>query len=148
MERVKELLRIFRNALAFCYSWLVICSLAVTFLLGKDALSVAYLVKLFVLCVWAAFSFVLCFRTEKMQQRGFIFSLSCFYIMFIPVEIALFYLMHLFKGVGSIAAWILFFALIAAMYIVSLLIDHIVMKKKALSYTRKLTEYIGNQSGD
>ena len=145
MERVKELLINFRNAVAFSYSWLVICCLAVTLISGKDTLDAGFLLKLLVLCIWASFSFVICFRTQKMQKKGFIFSLSCFYIMFIPAEIGLFYLMGIFKGAGSPAAWIVFIAIIAVMYIVSLIIDNMIMKKNAVDYTRKLTEYINNK---
>ena len=145
MERVKELLINFRNAVAFCYSWLVICCLALTLLSGKDALGAGFLLKLLVLCIWAAFCFVLCFRTQRMQKRGFIFSLSCFYVMFIPVEIGLFYMMGIFKGAGSPAVWIIFVVIIAVMYIVSLIIDNIIMKKNAVNYTQKLTEYIKNK---
>ncbi len=145
MERVKELLINFRNAVAFSYSWLVICCLAVTLISGKDTLDAGFLLKLLVLCIWASFSFVICFRTQKIQKKGFIFSLSCFYIMFIPAEIGLFYLMGIFKGAGSPAAWIIFLTIIAVMYIVSVLIDNTIMKKDAVDYTRKLTEYIKNK---
>lgn len=65
--------------------------------------------------------------------------------MFIPAEIGLFYLMGIFKGAGSAAAWIVFIAIIAVMYIASLIIDNMIMKKNAVDYTRKLTEYINNK---
>lgn len=142
MERVKELLIYFRNAVAFGYSWLVICVLVVALLTGQDVMSVDFLLKLLVLCLWAAFCFVLCFRGRRITQRGFIFSLSCFYILFVPVEVALFYMTGLFKGTGSIGVWIVFGAIVVSTYITSLLIDMIVMRKKAVSYTQKLEEYI------
>ena len=71
-------------------------------------------------------------------------SLTCFYIMFIPAEIGLFYLMGIFKGPGSPAAWIIFLTMIAVMYIISVLIDNTIMKKDAVDYTQKFTEYIKN----
>jgi len=53
--------------------------------------------------------------------------------------------MGIFKGPGSPAAWIIFLTIIAVMYIVSVLIDNTIMKKDAVDYTRKLTEYIKNK---
>ena len=53
-----------------------------------------------------------------------------------------FNLMGIFQRGGSSAAlWIIFFSVIGVLYITSLVIDKIVMKKKGEDYTQKLREY-------
>ena len=79
------------------------------------------------------------------------YSVSCFCLLYHNLEhpnhtpLGLFYLMGIFKGPGSPAAWIIFLTIIAVMYIVSVLIDNTIMKKDAVDYTRKFTEYIKNK---
>ena len=54
--------------------------------------------------------------------------------------------MGIFQRGGSGAAlWIIFFSVIGVLYITSLVIDKIVMKKKGEDYTQKLREY--NRAG-
>lgn len=144
-ERIKELLIFMRNGLAFAFSWLVICSIVVSLLSGNESITVAFLIKTFVLCLWGVITFVVCFKNRSVQKKGFIFSLTLFYILFIPVEIAMFYLMGIFTGKGNIYAWLVFGGIVIAAYIISLLIDMIIMKRDAKVYTEKMNEYIRNQ---
>ena len=72
------------------------------------------------------------------------FSLTIFYILFIPVEILMFYLMGIFQTAGGAGLWIIFAVIVVAMYIISAVIDSIVMKKKSEDYTKKLLEYKNN----
>ena len=140
---IRNVLANLRDGVAFAYSWLVICVLAISLINGTDTLSVSFLLKLLVLCIWGALSFVVCFRTKALTKRGFIFSLTCFYVMFIPAEILMFYLMGIFEGSGSLILWVIFFTIIILMYIISLIIDVLIMRKKAVEYTEKLDAYKG-----
>ena len=142
MERVKEIFIYIRNGLSFLFTWLVICSVILTVAGGNDTISVSYIVKLFVLCLWAVISFTLCFINTRMQKKGFIFSLTLFYILFIPAEIAMFYLMGIFNGRGNKIMWGIFAVVVILMYLAAVLIDYLIMKKKAAEYTQKMHDYV------
>ena len=113
--------------------------------MGNEFIKVSLLVKIFVLCLWGVISFAICFRNHGIRKKGFIFSLTAFYVLFIPVEIAMFYFMGLFDSRGSIASWITFGLIVAGAYAVSVLTDFLVMKKKTAVYTEKLNEYVANR---
>ena len=55
----------------------------------------------------------------------------------------MFYLMGIFEGSGSLSLWVIFFTIIILMYIISLIIDVLIMRKKAVEYTEKLDAYKG-----
>ena len=143
MEDIKKLLIYFRNALAFSYSWLVLCSAIAAGMLGTGnaTISVSFLLKLLLLCAWASFTFVFAFCTKFMKKKGFVFCLTVFFLLFIPVEVLMFYLMGIFVGIGTPALWITLGASVVASYVSCLLIDVIVMRKRAREYTAKLKEY-------
>ena len=143
MEKVKKLMIIIRNGIAFIYSWLVICVIIVSLIVGQEIISVSFLLKLLALSSWAAICFAVCFRNQILQKKGFIFSLTAFYILFIPIEILMFYLMRIFQKGGTPVLWIYFFIIIITFYIISVLIDFMVMRKRAEVYTKKLREYNG-----
>ncbi|MCR4649218.1 MAG: hypothetical protein K5776_09090 [Lachnospiraceae bacterium] len=139
---MKKMLIYMRNGFTFSYSWLVICSIIVSLISGKEFISTAFLLKILALSAWASVSFTVCFLNPKVNKKGFIFSLTLFYILFIPAEIAMFYLMGIFvSGQGSPVFWTIFIAIVVATYVLSLLIDLIIMRKKAGIYTQKLNEY-------
>lgn len=144
MEGLKIFLKGIRDAVAYCFSWLVICVILVSLLAGNDIVTVSFLIKLFMLCLWGAISFTICFRNKTFAKKGFMFSLTIFYILFIPVEILMFYLMGIFQTAGGAGLWIIFAVIVVAMYIISAVIDSIVMKKKSEDYTKKLLEYKNN----
>ena len=145
MEGLKIFLKGIRDAVAYCFSWLVICVMLVSLLAGNDIVTVSFLIKLFILCLWGAISFTVCFRNKAFAKKGFMFSLTIFYILFIPVEILMFYMMGIFQSTGSPGLWIIFAVIVVGMYIVSAVIDSIVMKKKSEDYTKKLLEYNDNK---
>ena len=62
-------------------------------------------------------------------------------MLFLPVELIMFYAMGIFRGRGSILFWLIFGGIIAIMYVVSLLIDLVIMNRRAADYTAKLEEY-------
>ncbi|MBQ9489085.1 MAG: hypothetical protein IKO03_07085 [Lachnospiraceae bacterium] len=136
-----ELLKNFRDGVAYSFAWLVLCVIMMACALGNEAISVSFLLKLLVLCLWASLSFVISFRVPKIRKRGFMVSLTCFYLLFLPVEIFLFYAMGIFQGTGSPVLWITFVAIVFGAYLLSLMIDAIVMKRKAVEYTKHLENY-------
>ena len=140
MENFKRLLVLFRNALAFSFAWLVLCVSLVS-LFGDGNLTAQFLLKVFALCAWGSVSFVFSFFTDFMKKKGFIFCLTVFFLLFIPVEVLMFYFMGIFVGVGTPVMWILLGSLIAVSYVGCILIDVFVMRKRAKEYTAKLMEY-------
>ena len=155
MEDIKKLFIYFRNALAFSYSWLVLCYALAGFVLTciplhysgfYPALGVDTLLKLFLLCVWGSACFVFAFFTKLMRKRGFIFDLTVFFILFIPVEVLMFYWMEIFSGKGLASFWLFFGIIVISCYIAAILIDVLVMRKRAKTYTEKLIEYNSRKS--
>lgn len=138
---MKEILCNLRDAIAYSFTWLVICVIAATLCGGNETIRVSFLLKLLALCAWGAISLVVSFRIPKIRNKGFMFSLTCFYVLFLPVEIILFYAMGIFQGSGNLILWLLFAGIIVATYVISLLIDVMIMKRRAIIYTSKLEEY-------
>ena len=142
MERVKDMLCSLRDGMAYVFSWLVICCVVLSLVSGNKEISVMFLIKLFALCLWGVISFIVCFRNEKVQKKGFVFSLTLFFVLFIPAEIIMFYAMGIFSGKGNTGAWFVFGSIIVLTYLISLLVDHFVMKRNAEIYTQKMMEYV------
>ena len=140
MEEFKRLLVIFRNALAFSFAWLVTCVMLAS-LAGDGTITSVFLLKVLALCAWGSLCFVFSFCTKFMKKKGFVFSLTIFFLLFIPVEVLMFYFMGIFTGIGTPALWITLGAVILASYILCILIDVLVMRKRAREYTAKLKEY-------
>ena len=141
MEDIKKLLVYFRNALAFSFAWLVLCAVAVSAVGGADNIKIDFLLKLVALCVWGSASFVFAFFTRFMRKRGFVFDLTIFFVLFIPVEILMFYWMNIFSGAGTVILWTILGIFVLICYITCILIDVFVMKKRSKVYTDKLMEY-------
>ena len=155
MEDIKKLLVYFRNALAFSYSWLVLCSALVGILYaGLDfRVAVGYsikcetLLKLLAFCAWGSACFVFAFFSKIMKKRGFLFDLTIFFILFVPVEILMFYWMDLFQGAGTVKMWIILGIFILICYIACIIIDVCIMRKRSKVYTDKLMEYNSKKKG-
>ena len=147
MGRFKEVFIYSRNSLALVFSWLIICTIIYGAISGMESVTIAFLWKVLLLSLWAVISFSVCFKIPRLQKKGFIFQLTCFYLMFIPVEIGLFYYMGMFNMAGSFMTWIIFVALVIVSYLISLIIDFIVMRRRAVLYTQKINDYVsGNKS--
>lgn len=144
MEEFKTYLKYFRNALAFSYSWLVFCYALIGYLVINSGVSFEFLLKLAVLCIWGSAAFVFAFFTKFMRKRGFIFCLTIFFLLFVPVEILMFYWMKVFSGAGTAMLWLMLGIIIVVFYVISVLIDLLVMRKRAKTYTDKLMEYKSN----
>lgn len=140
MEDIKKLLVYFRNALAFSFAWLVLCVVLAS-LAGDGNITSVFLLKVLALCSWGSLCFVFSFCTKFMKKKGFVFCLTVFFLLFIPVEVLMFYLMGIFVGIGTPALWITLGAIVVASYVSCILIDVFVMRKRAREYTAKLKEY-------
>jgi len=138
---MKEYLKNFRDASAYVFSWLMICVLVLSLINGSENIKVTFLIKLLGFCLWSSASFVAAFQSSFMKKKGFIVQLTFFYVLFVPAEIIFFYSMGLFSGAGNMTSWIVFFVIIALLYVLALVIDVFIMKKQAVSYTEKLEEY-------
>jgi hypothetical protein len=138
---VKRMLTVFRNTLAFSYAWTVLCSAVIVWGLGGGSLSVGFLFKLLALCAWGSACFAGCFFNSLFDKKGFIFCLTLFYILFLPVEIFIYYSMGLFVGGGSPLVWIIFWASVISLYMTAILIDRLIFKRRGAEYTQKLKEY-------
>jgi len=141
MDGIKGKLICLRNGFSFTFSWLVICSIIVALAGKHDLISVSFLLKLIVFCLWGSISFTLCFASNKLQKKGFIFQLTLFFIMCVPAEILLFYVTGIIQDDKNIIMWIIFFALVVLSYVACILIDFLIMKKRASVYTEKMNEY-------
>ena len=157
MEDIKKLLVYFRNALAFSYSWLVLCCALIGYAGTQiplyysgvyPALRVDVLLKIFLLCAWGSACFVFAFFTKIMKKRGFLFDLTIFFILFVPVEILMFYWMDLFRVAGTVKMWIILGVFILICYIACIIIDVCIMRKRSKVYTDKLMEYNSKKQAD
>ena len=81
-----------------------------------------------------------------MRKRGFVFDLTVFFVLFIPVEVLMFYWMEIFSGKGLVSFWLFFGIIVISCYIAAILIDVLVMRKRAKTYTEKLIEYNSRKS--
>ena len=125
--------------------------IALTF--GNAATCVFMIVMEIILCICLFIEskkvmdqFAISFKSRFIQKRGFIFSLTVAYILFIPVEILMFYLMGIFSTGGNLISWIIFGGIVVMAYIISVLVDVIVMRKNAEIYTTRMHEYISKKS--
>ena len=104
MEGIKKLFVFFRNALAFSFAWLVLCTAVISLAGGKE-ISAVFLLKILALCAWGSLSFVFSFFTKFMKKKGFIFCLTIFFLLFIPVEILMFSLCVSVPKSTQISSW-------------------------------------------
>lgn len=141
MENIKRFVMLIRNGLAYVYSWLVLCVIIWALIGGQESIKIGFLLKLFGLSLWGVICFAICFGSKRLEKKGFIFQLTCFYILFIPIEILMFYLMGIFSSGSSILHWIIFIVIICFFYLTAIFIDRFIMKKRGDEYTDKLKKY-------
>jgi len=138
---MKRMLTVFRNALGFSYAWTVLCAAVIVQIMGGGSISVGFLFKLLALCAWGSACFAGCFFNSLFDKRGFIFCLTLFYILFLPVEILIYYSMGIFAGGASAIAWMIFWSSVLSMYLLAIIIDRLILKRRGAEYTQKLKEY-------
>lgn len=141
VKRVGDFYKIIRNGLAFSFSWLVLCMMIAGWINDEKSLKLTLLFKLLGLCLYAVLCFTLFFSDAVFKKNGFIFRLSGFFLMFIPVEIIFFYCMNIFENTGKIVQWVIFVGIVLLLYIGCVLLDWIICKRRAVEYTNLLNAY-------
>ena len=68
-------------------------------------------------------------------------DLTVFFLLFVPAEVLMFYLMGIFEGTGTPALWITLAVIVAVFYVSALCIDIFVMRRRSKEYTEKLMDY-------
>jgi hypothetical protein len=140
-EGIKKAFINVRNIFAWSYAWLVICAIIVMLMTGSNTISLSLLKNLLLLSAWGSVCFTFVFLNKKWELRGFIFQLTLFYILFIPVETILFFMMGILGSPANKMSWGIFLFIILFLYVISLFIDTFVMKKKGFFYTYQLKKY-------
>lgn len=130
-----------RDGLCWSFTWLVILVILLSLIGGTEVISASFLLKLLLLCLWGVISFVVSFRSNIIKSKRFITRLTSFYVMFIPVEVTMFFFMNIFEDSGSFYKWIIFGAIVVFLYVACLVIDKVVFEKLGEDYTRKLQKY-------
>lgn len=141
---IKSIFKNIRDGLCWSFTWLVILTIMLSFINGTGIISATFLLKLLALCLWGVISFVISFRSNLVKNKRFVQRLTAFYVMFIPVEVAMFFFMNIFDTNESFIKWAIFGAIVVALYVASLLIDKFVFDKLGEDYTRKLQKYQEN----
>ena len=141
MDRFKTFLAFVRNGLCFSYTWLLLMLMEGAVFSGIKAIEVGFLFKVFLMCLYGAVCFAVCFTDFVIRTKGFIFRLTVLFVTFIPVEVFTFYKLNLFVGKGTAREWIAFGVIVVSLYVTCLVLDKTKYKDKGEKYTRLLNEY-------
>lgn len=144
MAHIKHQIICFRNALCFSYAWLALCSAIASIVTGNNAIAPTFLLELLFFCGWGSLCFTLCFANPAIRKRGFLFSLTLFFLAFAPVEALSLHHLGAFED-GNSASWIVFGAVLTACYLSCLFLDARIFKKASDLYTERLNEHLAQQ---
>ena len=148
MERFKNFLAYIRNGLCFSFTWLLLMLMEGAVFSGIKAIEVGFLFKVFLMCLYGAVCFAVCFTDFLIRTRGFIFRLTILFITFIPVEVFTFYKLNIFAGKGTALEWTIFAVIVISFYITCLVLDRTKFKDKGERYTQLLNEYNRRQQNE
>ena len=115
---------------------------------GIKAIEVGFLFKVFLMCLYGAVCFAVCFTDFLIRTKGFIFRLTILFITFIPVEVFTFYKLNFFAGKGTALEWTIFTVIVISFYITCLVLDRTKFKDKGERYTQLLNEYNRRQQNE
>jgi len=115
---------------------------------GIKAIEVGFLFKVFLMCLYGAVCFAVCFTDFLIRTKGFIFRLTILFITFIPVEVFTFYKLNIFAGKGTALEWTIFTVIVISFYITCLVLDRTKFKDKGERYTQLLNEYNRRQQNE
>ena len=115
---------------------------------GIKAIEVGFLFKVFLMCLYGAVCFAVCFTDFLIRTKGFIFRLTILFITFIPVEVFTFYKLNIFAGKGTALEWTIFAVIVISFYITCLILDRTKFKDKGERYTQLLNEYNRRQQNE
>ena len=148
MERFKNFLAYIRNGLCFSFTWLLLMLMEGAVFSGIKAIEVGFLFKVFLMCLYGAVCFAVCFTDFLIRTKGFIFRLTILFITFIPVEVFTFYKLNIFAGKGTALEWTIFAVIVISFYITCLVLDRTKFKDKGERYTQLLNEYNRRQQNE
>ncbi|SCX03523.1 hypothetical protein SAMN02910339_00574 [Lachnospiraceae bacterium YSD2013] len=148
MERFKNFLAYIRNGLCFSFTWLLLMLMEGAVFSGIKAIEVGFLFKVFLMCLYGAVCFAVCFTDFLIRTKGFIFRLTILFITFIPVEVFTFYKLNIFVGKGTALEWTIFAVIVISFYITCLVLDRTKFKDKGERYTQLLNEYNRRQQNE
>ena len=115
---------------------------------GIKAIEVGFLFKVFLMCLYGAVCFAVCFTDFLIRTKGFIFRLTILFITFIPVEVFTFYKLNIFAGKGTALEWTIFTVIVISFYITCMVLDRTKFKDKGERYTQLLNEYNRRQQNE
>lgn len=138
---VKSLFAYFRNGTCFAFTWIVIIVIVGMSLNGRETVSCSFLLKTLLFCVVTALLFSIIFSGVFFRKKFFIFKLTLFTVLFLPIEIGYFYWIRFFDGRGDVVKWVMFVGIIVILYLISLCMDIFIFARKGADYTFKLNEY-------
>ncbi|MBR6309123.1 MAG: hypothetical protein IKR39_11010 [Lachnospiraceae bacterium] len=148
MDRFKTFLIYIRNGLCFSFTWLLLMLMEGAAFSGIRAIEVGFLFKVFLMCLYGAVCFAVCFTDFVFRAKGFIFRLTVLFITFIPVEVFTFYKLNIFAGKGTAWEWAIFAVIVVSFYITCLVLDKTKFKDKGERYTKLLNEYNRRQQNE
>lgn len=148
MERFKNFLAYIRNGLCFSFTWLLLMLMEGAVFSGIKAIEVGFLFKVFLMCLYGAVCFAVCFTDFLIRTKGFIFRLTILFVTFIPVEVFTFYKLNIFAGKGTALEWTIFTVIVISFYITCLVLDRTKYKDKGERYTKLLNDYNRRQRNE
>ncbi|MCR4678766.1 MAG: hypothetical protein K5679_08430 [Lachnospiraceae bacterium] len=148
MDRFKTFLVYTRNGLCFSFTWLMLMLLEGAAFSGIRAIEVGFIFKVFLMCLYGAVCFAVCFTDFLIRAKGFIFRLTVLFVLFIPAEIFTFYKLTIFSGKGTIPEWVIFGVIVVSFYITCLVLDRTKYKDKGERYTKLLNDYNRRQRNE
>lgn len=140
-NEIIQFVRWTRNGIAFCTTWFLILVLIFCDLSGIDSVSAVFLMKMMLLITGAVLIFNLCFNRLLLRNRNFAWRLTCFMCAISVYEITGFYWLGFFQGTGSAIQWILFTAIVLALYLICLFLYQFFSAREAECYTQNLKTY-------
>ena len=108
MDRFKTFLAYIRNGLCFSFTWLLLMLMEGAVFNGIKAIEVGFLFTVFLMCLYGAVCFAVCFTDFVFRTKGFIFRLTVLFLLFIPAEVFTFYKLNIFVGRGTAKEWAIF----------------------------------------
>ena len=140
-NEIIQFVRWTRNGIAFCTTWFLILVLVFCALSGIDSVSAVFLMRMMLLITGDVLIFNLCFSRLLLRNRSFTWRLTFFMCAISVYEIAGFYWLGFFQGIGSAVQWILFIAIVLSLYLICLLLYRLCSAREAERFTQNLQTY-------
>lgn len=134
-----------RNGIAFCTTWFLILLLAHHSFFHIQTLSTYRLIRFLLWVNGGVLIFNLCFTRLMIRRWSFTKRLTCFMGAVSLYECFGFYASGIFTGNGTAWQWLLFTAIVLALYLTCIAIYQLHSKKQGGIYTQALRQYQQNK---